>query len=161
MFAVPSGQPIQPPAGAAQACSSYMVVLREVKIAVITFILGLVLFLPYIVSPIVSLHMVRKGYMVKHRGMITAFSIIEIISYVFVLSFSWFFTEHQECNYYYYYYYPTRYCYTYVDYWGWISIVVWFAVAMAFGIPRLTFTAKYNITKPNANQGYAPVTYAW
>jgi len=84
-----------------------------------------------VASVAVSLHMVKKRYVVQKKAEIIAFSVLELIAFAFVLSFSWYYEVH---------------CYTYNRYttctynwYGWISFVVWGAFTLAFGIPRVVF----------------------
>jgi len=96
-----------------------------------TYIVGMFTFLPHIVSIITSLYMVRRGFIAR-TGVVITCSILELLGWVFCASFSWFFVED--------YCYPGGRCaYTW---WGWIAIVVWFAVAISSGVPRVIFCYK-------------------
>eukprot|EP01113_Clastostelium_recurvatum_P032794 TRINITY_DN425_c0_g1_i3.p1 TRINITY_DN425_c0_g1~~TRINITY_DN425_c0_g1_i3.p1 ORF type:complete len:227 (-),score=47.59 TRINITY_DN425_c0_g1_i3:125-805(-) len=122
--------------------------------AFVLYLVGMLCFPPLlIVSIAISLHLVRKGIIcADRRGAVIAFSILELISWMFVGSFSWFFTSHKitYCAAYSGYnclYYQTRYT---TMWWGWISLVVMYAFALFFGIPRTVFTYKARYNQPEA-----------
>eukprot|EP01113_Clastostelium_recurvatum_P029907 TRINITY_DN361_c0_g1_i2.p2 TRINITY_DN361_c0_g1~~TRINITY_DN361_c0_g1_i2.p2 ORF type:complete len:296 (+),score=68.61 TRINITY_DN361_c0_g1_i2:1005-1892(+) len=127
-----------------------------------------------IFSLALSLHMARKKVIdKKHRPAVIALSILELIGWVFVGAFSWFFTEWTIYSptsnpYSSYYRDPATgtYCYRqYSDvypygatnyyrctvYYGWISFIVYFVFAIAFGIPRVVFTWKAKNNRSNHN----------
>jgi len=107
----------------------------------VTFLVGFFTYACYIASIAVSLHMVRKGYIVKRQAAVIAFSILEMIAWAFVASFVWY-SDYQCSPYYDYYGNYIWNCYT--MWWGWISIVVWGVFALCFGIPRVIFSWHYD-----------------
>jgi len=123
----------------------------------ITYALSLWVFVTQPASIAISLHMVRTGRIVKRRSEVLAFSILELIGWVFVPAFSWYSDYHCNSYYYGYPYYYTSYSCTY-EYWGWIAFVVWAAFTLAFGIPRVVFTARHD--KDNRTVQSAPVAMA-
>jgi len=111
--------------------------------AVITYFVSYWLFITQIASIAISLHMVRKGYIVKHKATVFTLSMLELIGWIFVPAFAWY-TE-EVCSYTYdsaYYTYTYTYC---VYYWlGWIAFIIWGVFTLAFGIPRIVFTWRYD-----------------
>jgi len=104
-----------------------------------------------VASVALSLHMVKKRYVVRMKSEVIAFSILELIAFAFIISFSWYGEE--EC--YYYYYYTS----CYYNWWGWISFVVWGAFNLAFGIPRVVFSWRYEKSSLlGPQQQYVPQT---
>jgi len=136
-FAVPL-QPLPTHNCCAQKSGAYS------KAALILFLVGFFTYVCYIASIAISLHMVNKGYIVKRKAAVLAFSILELFGWVFVASFVWFYQD--TCFAYspYYGYYD---CYT--IWWGWISLVVWGTFALCFGIPRVIFTWQYDVKNQN------------
>jgi len=112
----------------------------------VTFLVGYFTFVTYLASIIISLHMVRREYIVKRKAAVIAFSILELIAWAFVVSFSWYYEEYCYSYPYYNYNYNSSYYYTqcYTMWWGWISFVVWGGFALAFGIPRVIFSWKHD-----------------
>jgi len=99
-----------------------------------------------IISIAISLHMVHMGVIpCSQKGTVIALSIFEILGWAFLPSFVWFYTCTPAYNYGAYYS-----CWN-VQWWGWISIVVWYATALAFGIARvvLTYKARRNQATPS------------
>lgn len=104
--------------------------------ALVTFFIGFFTFIVYLVSVIISLHMVRMKHIVKRRGEVIAFSVLELVAWAFVVTFSWYYDV--DCSYHSY-----RYtCYT--IWYGWISLVIWGVFLLAFGIPRIIFTWRHD-----------------
>jgi len=130
--------------------------------ALVTFLVGYFTYVCYLASVIISLHMVRKGYIVKKRSHVIAFAILELIAWAFVASFSWYYEiDCYSTNGYYsggYEYYGNMYCYT--MWWGWISLIVWGVFALAFGIPRVIFTYLYDGRQSVTAPAPAPVVMA-
>jgi len=111
--------------------------------ALVTFLVGYFTYLTYLASIIISLHMVRRGYIQKRKVEVITFSVLELVAWAFVAAFGWYYDD--ACYYYNYGY--TSYSYTYYCYtiwWGWISLVVWGTFALAFGIPRVIFTWRHD-----------------
>jgi len=170
LFAVPNGQPVyttpgqqammtpavmpgffQQPQFVAPISALAKKVHKQAVACLVLYIVGMVTFLPHVASVALSLHMVRYGYINKKKAIVIAFSILELIAYAFVLSFSWYFNS--DCySYYVYtgYNYNNGYSTGYYSYycstmwWGWISLVVWFPFGIAFGIPRVLYTWRHD-----------------
>jgi len=100
--------------------------------ALVTFIVGLFTFVPHLVSLILTFVMVNKGYLHGGRkAAVMVMAVLELIVWLFCASFSWYFTNDCDDDYY------DNYCYS--MYWGWIAIVIWWVVALSCGIPRVVF----------------------
>jgi hypothetical protein len=144
---------------------------RHAVASLVLFVLGLTAGFGICLVPSVaiSLHMVvMKVIPAQNRAKVIAFSVFELIASVFLFGFSWFFTSYTTSqpitnadDYYddYDYSIPFGVCYNYgydpvgsrtyycSQYYGWIAIVVFFVVGLAFGTPRTiyTFQARNNL----------------
>eukprot|EP01113_Clastostelium_recurvatum_P029909 TRINITY_DN361_c0_g2_i1.p1 TRINITY_DN361_c0_g2~~TRINITY_DN361_c0_g2_i1.p1 ORF type:complete len:305 (-),score=77.89 TRINITY_DN361_c0_g2_i1:113-895(-) len=154
--------------------------LRHAVAVLVLYILGVTAGFWFcdIFSLALSLHMARKKVIdKKHRPAVIALSILELIGWVFVGAFSWYYTEWtiyrapssiSYSSYYSSYRDPATgtYCYRqYSDdypygatnyykcsmYYGWISFIIYFVFAIAFGIPRVVFTWKARNNRSNHN----------
>jgi len=110
-----------------------------------------------IISIAMSLHLVNvKVIPDKRRAAVIAFSVLELVGWVFVPAFSWYTTcEEVESDEEYWDGTAYRYRTVWVEvcFWsGWIAIVVWWVFGIAFGIPRViyTFRARNNVA-PNCS----------
>eukprot|EP00026_Physarum_polycephalum_P014258 Phypoly_transcript_14751.p1 GENE.Phypoly_transcript_14751~~Phypoly_transcript_14751.p1 ORF type:complete len:186 (+),score=9.38 Phypoly_transcript_14751:377-934(+) len=89
----------------------------------VTFIVGLFTYFPYLVSLILTFIMVNKGYVSGARkAVVLTMAIIELIAWLFCASFAWYTT--------------------YFIWLGWTAIVFWFVVALSCGIPRVIFLRR-------------------
>jgi len=155
VYVVPAGQGYPAPYGGAQPTiivkqhSSVDWAANSMRASMICYFLTFWFFIPHAISVAYSLHMVRRGWIVRKRNEVLAFSILELIAFAFVCGFSWFFEEYCYTSYYGYYDY---YNYCYVDWLGWISFVVWGVFVLAFGIPRIMFTWNYDGSKQQQQQ---------
>jgi len=116
--------------------------------ALVTYIVGMFTFLPYLASLIISFHMVRKGFIRQKRDAVLAFSVLELVGWLFVCSFCWYYTEEWTYSY--------GYWYLEEIWWGWISLVVWWVFGLAFGIPRIMYIWAYEKT-PLPNLAILPL----
>jgi len=103
----------------------------------ILHLLSFVLVIPQIISIGISLYMVKKSFVIKRKGEVTALSVIELIAFAFLCSFIWyyqvdcaddFFRDELICK---------------KEWKGWIGIVVWGTFAIGFGIPRVLICWNY------------------
>jgi len=123
-----------------------------------------------IISLAMSLHLVRvKVIPEKWRPHVIAFSVLELIGCAVMAGLSWLVFCYEEP-----YQYEDCYgnCEEYTEYiyeceWdGWIAIIIWYALALPFGIPRIVYTYKSrNNLAPSSGSGYAltspqPAVYA-
>ena len=117
---------------------------KELRVvALVCYIIGMFTFVIHVPSIAISLHMVRVGHIVKKKDEVLAFGILELIAWVFVCAFGWYY-QYLVCYDYDTYgnYYP-YYCLTWL---GWIAIVVWWVFGIAFGIPRVVCLMFFNCT---------------
>jgi len=119
----------------------------------ILYVVSWISMISSVASIAISLHMVKKRFVVKKKPEVLAFSILELIAFAFVLSFSWFTETH--C---YTYYNGYNYWYTECNYeWlGWISFVIWGAFNLAFGVPRTVFCWRHDKEFPVSSSSPAP-----
>jgi len=100
----------------------------------ITYLVGFIFFIPHVVSIGMSLVMLKKGLIVKKRSAVLACAVIELMGWMSAASLSWLYFD--DC-WFDYYYYDLECATVYI---GWIFIVIWGTLAIAFGIPRVVFT---------------------
>jgi len=95
----------------------------------------------HLISIAMSLHMVNvKVIPERHRPAVIAFSVLELIAWIFLPAFVWYFTCQIE---YVPYYFDDRYyedSYEVCNWIGWPALVVWYVFGLAFGIPRVVYT---------------------
>jgi len=103
----------------------------------VTYIVGMITFVPHIVSIALSLHLVKTGQIQKRRSEVLWFSFIELSMWLICACLSWGYSV---------YGWNDQYGYEQRDvfYWGWILIVAWFFFGLAFGIPRVVFCWNSN-----------------
>jgi len=107
------------------------------RLCLVLYLVGLGTYVTHLASVIVSLHMVRKGYIEEKSSTVIGCSVVEIIAWCFVASFIW---------------YSGRYCdiitespdTCHIIWWGWFSLIVWYPIVLGCGIPRLIFTVGNN-----------------
>eukprot|EP01113_Clastostelium_recurvatum_P016654 TRINITY_DN195_c0_g1_i1.p1 TRINITY_DN195_c0_g1~~TRINITY_DN195_c0_g1_i1.p1 ORF type:complete len:268 (+),score=50.80 TRINITY_DN195_c0_g1_i1:93-806(+) len=128
-------------------------------VALVLYLVGMLFFTPLLIPSVaISFHLARKRVIAPKRiASVVAFGILEYIAWLFVACFAWFYTEepytYSYCSAYYYtggcsqWSYDTEYQ---VMWWGWISFVVLYAFALAFGIPRIVFTYQARNNRPAA-----------
>jgi len=119
--------------------------------SLVLFIVGLITYLPYIVSLVLSFKIVRRNYVKgAQKAIVLTCAILELLAWLLCASMSWLYSL--DCSNSYStvsydnathsYYNDTEY-YCYGEYWGWIFIVVWFAFGLMFGIVRVVLQWQY------------------
>lgn len=127
--------------------------------SMVTFIVGLFTFLPYLASLVMSFKMLQQGYLQgTKKALVCTFAIVELLAWALCASMSWFTTTECSSYYNYNYYYNQSNCYS--MYWGWIFIVVWFGIGVTFGIARVVLEWNY-AKRPSSsfNPSASPSSY--
>jgi len=103
----------------------------------ILHLLSFVLVIPHIVSIGISLHMVKKSFVIKRKGEVIALCVMELMAFAFLCSFGW--VSELQCE-----NSPTDPNYVCKSVWeGWIVIIFWGLFAIVFGIPRVVICWNY------------------
>jgi len=149
LFVIPQGQLVHQPViqRPAEPQPRRMDPGKKLAIAALaTYITGVHLFLPYLASVIISLHMVRKGFINSKRKHVIAFSVLELLGCALVFGFGWFYQNVCTTTYRTYpnYYGSVARTTCEVEWFGWIALIVWGGIAIVFGIPRIIFTMRYD-----------------
>jgi len=96
----------------------------------ICYIIGFFFWIVYLPSLIISFQMVGRKYIPESkRTMIVVFGVLELVAWLFVPCFIWYYTGYCFEDLY------ETYCY--IQWWGWISLVIFYSFALCFGIPRV------------------------
>jgi len=117
----------------------------------------------HIISIAMSLHLVNVRVIPEtRRAAVIAFSVLELVAWVFLPAFVWYFTETCVTENFGFGDYLDYETYCYEMWWGWIAIIVWYVFGLSFGIPRVVFTfqARKNRApgQQSANPGVAMAT---
>jgi len=91
----------------------------------ITYIIGMLSFIPYPASAAIAIHMFRKRHFDSKEHLILAFAILELIAWVLGLMGAALGLFHGN------------YCMT-----G-IALIAWWCLALSFGIPRVVLVMKH------------------